>query len=115
MVIFETHTFNTDENPVLTVATNITDTKYCEDETIIPNALGSGGAGGYTYDWDNGLTQGVEGTLPVGNHTLNVTVTDNVGCTATDSKIVVGSKGRRVALVQWTMNYVHGANIEVLT
>lgn len=48
----------------------------------------SGGAGGFTYIWDDpaGTTQSVADDLPAG--TYRVTVTDANGCTAVDSVVV---------------------------
>lgn len=88
LVDYLVKTFNVTENSLLNVSTQITDLSYCDGETITPNALASGGAGGYDYTWDNDLVQGTESTLPVGTHTLNVTVTDDAGCTANASTTV---------------------------
>ncbi|MBL4651412.1 MAG: SprB repeat-containing protein, partial [Flavobacteriales bacterium] len=46
-----------------------------------------GGAGGYTYSWDNGLAAMANQTGLSGN-TYNVTVTDANGCTAMGSAVV---------------------------
>jgi gliding motility-associated-like protein len=53
------------------------------------SATGAGGAGGFTYNWDNGLGAGqTHNVAPVVQTTYTVTVTDANGCTNTDDVIV---------------------------
>jgi hypothetical protein len=47
-----------------------------------------GGTPGYAYAWSNGSNQQHPQNLPAGNYT--VTVTDNKGCTSTESALVPG-------------------------
>jgi gliding motility-associated-like protein len=56
------------------------DTTICDQEQVIPNASGA-----ISYVWDNGLTNGVAFTPPVGTTTYTVIGTDANGCENSDS------------------------------
>ncbi|MDB3907411.1 lamin tail domain-containing protein [Crocinitomicaceae bacterium] len=61
------------------VVANATATSVCEDEIITLN-----GSGAATYQWDNGVTDGVP--FPVSATTTYIVIgTDQFGCTGTDS------------------------------
>jgi SdrD B-like domain/SprB repeat len=61
----------------------------------------SGGTQPYTYRWSNGETTATARTLQPGQYT--VTVTDNVGCTATATvRINLSDSGIRVGDLVWT-------------
>ncbi|MEX2484928.1 MAG: gliding motility-associated C-terminal domain-containing protein, partial [Brumimicrobium sp.] len=75
---------NTDDvtitvNPLPTVDAG-TDISECENETIILSGSGSA----TSYSWDNGVSDGVGFTQPVGTVTYTVTGTDANGCENTD-------------------------------
>ncbi len=56
------------------------------NSTGTAQAVATGGAGMYTYQWTNGETGSLATALSGGDHT--VTVTDSVGCTATDDVFI---------------------------
>lgn len=69
-------------NPPPAVVANATATDVCEGENITLT-----GSGALTYQWDNGVTDGVPFAATT-TTTYNVTGTDSVGCTATDSVVI---------------------------
>lgn len=65
------------------------DTSICLGETVGISAVASGGSGGYSYSWDNGLGTGPSHDVTPDTSTIySVTVTDEVGCTAFDQVLV---------------------------
>ncbi len=74
------------------------------------SAVVEGGAAGYTYEWSNGATTASISDLPPGNY--NVVVTDEAGCSETQS-FVVGEPTVLVASVESltneTLNNQNGA------
>ncbi|MCB0637809.1 MAG: gliding motility-associated C-terminal domain-containing protein [Lewinella sp.] len=61
------------------------DDELCSGASAMLMAAASGGAGGFTYAWDNGLGAGDTHTVtPSANTTYTVTVTDNNDCSTTD-------------------------------
>ncbi|NRB52929.1 MAG: VCBS repeat-containing protein [Saprospiraceae bacterium] len=61
------------------------DTSICAGESVLLSAAANGGAGGYTYTWDNGLGNGPTHTVsPDTTTSYTVTVTDEAGCTDQD-------------------------------
>jgi len=61
----------------------------------------TGGSGPYTYSWSNGsTTNGISGVTAA---TYTLTVTDSLGCTATQL-VPVGNSGSPTALVQSSVN-----------
>jgi|GEM_PF-5587030 len=66
------------------------DTAICQGESVTISATASGGAGGYTFSWDNGLGTGPTHVVsPDTTTTYSVTVTDEAGCTDQDEVTVV--------------------------
>lgn len=66
------------------------DTSICAGETVLLSATANGGAGGYTFSWDNGLGSGQTHTVsPLQTTTYTVTATDENGCTATDQVTIM--------------------------
>ena len=77
-----TSEFRVTQPPSLSL--EVTDLRAATDESTSNGKAKlnvSGGTGQYTYDWDHGATTLEVDDLPVGLH--SVTVTDEVGCTAT--------------------------------
>lgn len=60
------------------------DIELCEPNDITPSEVTLNGSGAVTYTWNNGATNGVAFTPPVGTTTYTVTGTDANGCTDTD-------------------------------
>lgn len=60
------------------------DIELCEPNDITPSEVTLTGSGAATYTWNNGVTDGVAFTPPVGTTTYTVTGTDINGCTDTD-------------------------------
>ncbi|HIA06574.1 MAG TPA: hypothetical protein EYN71_07740, partial [Flavobacteriales bacterium] len=69
-------------NPLPTVDAG-PDQTVCDGDTVILT-----GSGASTYTWDNGVTDGVSFTPPLGTMTFTVTGTDANNCVNTDSVIV---------------------------
>lgn len=66
------------------------DTAICQGEAVTLSATASGGAGGYTFAWDNGLGTGPSHIVsPDTTTAYAVTVTDEAGCTDEDEVTVV--------------------------
>jgi len=66
------------------------DGEICRGGQYILQASGSGGTGGYTYHWDNGLGFGPEKLVsPLASTTYAITITDDKGCSDTDEARVV--------------------------
>jgi PKD repeat protein len=66
------------------------DTTVCPGEPVVVSAEASGGAGGFTYSWNNGLGAGaqhlVSPTVPI---SYAVTATDANGCTISGQSVTV--------------------------
>ncbi len=60
------------------------DQTVCDGDQVTLIGLGIPGAGAGTYVWDNGVTNGVAFTPPLGITTYTVTGTDGNGCVNTD-------------------------------
>ncbi len=63
----------------------ISDQFICDGDAVTLNGSGTGGTPGYTYTWDNGVTDGVSFSPAVGTITYNLTITDANGCIGTDN------------------------------
>ena len=81
----------TEPDPLTINIESYTDTAVCYNATGVKqfDASVTGGTGSYTYAWGNGITStydtcSVRINVP-GNHTVSLTVTDEYGCTKTDS------------------------------
>jgi len=57
------------------------DQEICNGETAILVASATGGTGGYTYQWSNGVSGSGNPVAPEVTTTYSVTVTDSKGCT----------------------------------
>ena len=96
---FSTNTVNTTCTPTCTIGVNITPNyaALCEGTSALFSGSITNGSGSYVYEWKvNGTVVSNAATynssLPVGNSTVALTVTDNAdGCTATDSDIIAVS------------------------
>lgn len=74
----------------LNINTNVTSLSICVGESSTISASASGGAGPYTYIWDNGLGNGISHNIsPNMTTTYTVTVTSGGGCTSTAQVTVV--------------------------
>jgi len=61
----------------------------CAGEEVNLSAIGSGGVGPYTYEWDSGLGIGQNHSInPLITTTYTVTVYDDNGCSSTNSVLV---------------------------
>jgi len=83
------------KNAPLSISITPSANNICLGNTVNLNSLVGGGTPGYTYNWSSlpaGLTSAAKNSthIPtaVGNITYYVTVTDNVGATATNSVVV---------------------------
>lgn len=66
------------------VATSATATTLCLGENTTISANANGGTAPYTYDWSNGLGNGISHNItPLATATYTVTVTSATGCTST--------------------------------
>lgn len=66
------------------------DTAICLGDSVTLMASASGGSGGYTFTWDNGLGNGPTHTLaPDTSTTYSVTVTDETGCADRDQATII--------------------------
>lgn len=74
--------------PSLLTANTGNDTIICINGTASLNCVASGGTSPYTYNWDNGTTTANNTVTPAANTCYAATVTDNKGCTATDTVCV---------------------------
>ncbi len=75
----DTDTITITVNPLPLVNANATDTEVCQGQQVTLS-----GSGALTYNWDNGITDGVAFT-PAGTATYTVTGTDGNGCANTDT------------------------------
>jgi len=60
----------------------------CEPNDLTPSEVTLTGAGAMTYSWNNGVTNGVSFTPPVGTTIYILTGTDANGCTDTDDVMI---------------------------
>ena len=65
------------------------DQQICRGESVILNAVASGGSGGYNYNWSNGQNLASISVHPLIGTTYTLTVTDSKGCTKTDQITVI--------------------------
>jgi hypothetical protein len=77
-----TYTINQPSPLVITQLPNITECESIGQLTITGNA--SGGVGGYSYFFDNTITNATAFTPPIGTTTYTMTVIDANSCTQTD-------------------------------
>ncbi len=85
---FRTDTATITVPPLLAIDTIIASNISCfglNDGSAVAQV--SGGVAPYTYDWSNGATDSALTALSAGTYAL--TVTDNSGCTAIDSAVVI--------------------------
>lgn len=68
------------------------------DGSIVPNVIG--GQSPYTYNWNTGATSSILGGQAAGTYYL--TITDNVGCSITDTLTINGQSSALTATVQIT-------------
>lgn len=66
------------EQPPLITANLITSPAYCNSSNGSAQVTASGGSGGLSYQWNNGVTTSTNSGLPPG--ACNVTITDSLGC-----------------------------------
>ena len=85
-----TVTIQVNDAPSLTV--EVTDAS-CGDDSGSINLTVNGGAGGYAFDWDDDLLDGIEDPTGLAPGTYSVTVTDANGCTAITTETVGESAG----------------------
>jgi len=78
----DTASVTIDEAPAITVVATGTETICDPEGTGSATAVPSGGTPPFSYEWSNGETTQSITDLPEGTYT--VTVTDELGCTATD-------------------------------
>lgn len=64
------------------------DVEICEPNSTSPSEVALNAAGGVSYTWNNGVTQGVPFTPPSGITVYTVTGTDANGCSNTDDVTV---------------------------
>lgn len=77
-----TSQINITQPALLATTATGTDT-ICPGQNVIVNATSTGGNGGYTYFWSNGLGAGASHTVsPVSTTFYTVITTDQLGCTA---------------------------------
>lgn len=74
-------------NPLPVVDAGL-DQILCESNDVTPSEVTLSGAGALTYTWNNGVTDGVAFTPPVGTTTYTVIGTDINGCIGSDELIV---------------------------
>jgi gliding motility-associated-like protein len=71
-------------SPPFIQLTLTTDSVNCKNDADgSATVVASGGVGGFSYQWSNGVTTDVNANIPAGPY--SVTVTDANGCTATDN------------------------------
>jgi hypothetical protein len=93
-----------------TVSASTTDALCAGDSTGTATAVGSGGAGGYTYSWDSNPVQttDIATGLPAGSYT--VTVTDAGGCTGTTTVSVGEPTPLQVATISSAPSTIGGSD-----
>jgi gliding motility-associated-like protein len=94
------HIATVTEPTAITTATSATQTN-CSGGSGTTSVVANGGTPGYTYSWNNGQTTATATGLSGGMYI--VIVTDNNGCTKTDSVQVVNANGP-VATISSTTN-----------
>ena len=85
----DTAVFNVPEPDSITVETFGEDT-ICISNVKTIQAVGSGGNGGYSYTWSNGVGNGAQvGVAPLVTTTYQVTVTDSLNCPAAVAELTI--------------------------
>jgi len=79
----------------VTAGISITQQSNCGNSDGILSAFGDGGTAGYTYEWSTGANSAVLDGVPSG--TYSVTVSDQLGCTATTEEVLTDSEGVSLA------------------
>lgn len=75
----------------ITSSTNVTNNIDCDNDEGVATVSASGGTGVLSYAWSNGDTGSTLTTMVVG--TFDVTITDENGCTATNSVEIISEGG----------------------
>ncbi len=98
------------ENPEITFQTQIVDpTCFSASDGQITIFNLQGGVPGFNFSWDDNQNQTTPGAMLLDAGTYAVTVTDNLGCTATASNLVVMAPTEITATVQKTNAVCGGA------
>jgi gliding motility-associated-like protein len=89
------------------------DTSICENTSVLLSATASGGAGGYTYAWDNNLGVGTsQNVTPTASTTYTVQVMDSNNCMV-EKSVSIDVNPNPVIDLQESYRFCSGQSVDI--